>query len=257
MIIRQRIKDKKTSSEVVEICNICYKTFNSPEDNKPLFYKEHSDNNEIEIIFEEEITVSNEYKTGEFPEKKEEIASYVWVEEDFAGFQGMTIKGEVAAFKYACPALRTELVKGRLFKDSQGRELTILEVPKGKKPIDVEVTTMNNNPNEKIGKAKIHIWQPTKKKPFTIMVTMFSGSKYVFVKTVMEKFVKPFIDALISEPDEDPLSQYRVKVHNKSVINENVNLKVENELNEKCDQCNQMCRGKHGLGIHYSKMHVV
>ena len=88
--------------------------------------------------------------------------------------------------------------------------MKIIEAPRNK-PIEVEVTTLSKKPNEKKGKAKVHMWQPNKKKDCTIMVSLHSGSQFIFVKAVMEKFIKIFINALISEPDEDPLSQFRVK----------------------------------------------
>ena len=156
------------------------------------------------------------------------------------------MKGGGESYKEACTMLKAEFVKGRIFNDSHGRQLTILEVPKDKKPIEVEVTTKSSKPNEKRGKAKVHMWQPSKKKPCTIMVSMYTGSDYVFVKTVMEKFIKPFMDAIISEPDEDPIRKFRVKSKDNSV-------KVE--LSDKCDECGQLCKGKRGVGIHMGRMH--
>ena len=82
------------------------------------------------------------------------------------------------------------------------------------------------------------------------MVSMYSGSQFVFVKAVMEKFIKLLIDALISEPDKDPMSPYRVNIKESSTVR-------DSELTEKCNQCGQMCKGKRGLGIHIGRMHTV
>ena len=161
-------------------------------------------------------------------------------------YQGMPMKGGGQAYKEACTALKSQLVKGRIFNDSQGRQLTILDVPKDKKPIEVEVTNKSSKPYEKHGKAKIHMWQPSTKKPCTIMVSMFAGADYVFVKTVMEKFIKLFIDAIISNPDDDPLKKYKVETQEKTVLV---------ELSEKCDECGQVCKGNRGLRIHIGRMH--
>ena len=89
------------------------------------------------------------------------------------------------------------------------------------------------------------------------MDNLHSGSQFVFVKAVMEKFIKPFIDALISEPDKDPLNLYRMTNQDKPVLKENMSVKFDNKLNEKCNKCGQMCKGEHGLNIHISKMHTV
>ena len=133
--------------------------------------------------------------------------------------------------------------------------MTVLEVPTSKKPTEVEVITLSKKSSEKKGKAKIHMWEPSKKKPCTIMVCRHSGSQFVFLKTVMEKFLKPFMDSLIIEPKESLLSQY-----SKHEGNDKKSFKVEKdltdpELTEKCEKCGQMCKGKRGLGIHVGRMH--
>ena len=51
------------------------------------------------------------------------------------------------AYKDACTALKTQFVKGKLFKDLHGRQLKIIEVPRNK-PIEVEVTTLSKKTNE-------------------------------------------------------------------------------------------------------------
>ena len=61
-----------------------------------------------------------------------------------------TITESTEAYKEACTEFRKNLVKGRQFKDSQNRQITILDVPKQKnRAIEVEVTTLSNKPNEK------------------------------------------------------------------------------------------------------------
>ena len=236
-------------SEVIDICDFCEKSFNNFEEKATHCRNEHCNTEGIAV---ETVEVSSEYNIRECPEKTEKVAS-VWSVEESHSYQNMTMKGGSEAYKEACTALKSELVKGKLFKDSHGRQLNILEVPKDKKPIIVEVTTKSNKPNEKRGKAKIHMWEPSKKKPCTIMVSRHLGSEYVFVKTVMEKFIKPFIDAIISEPDEDPLDIYRVKTQDNPLGKEKGNVKIESDT--ECDKCGQMFKGKHGLGIHMGKMH--
>ena len=94
--------------------------------------------------------------------------------------------GSSKAYKEACNELRTNLVKGRQFKDSQNRQITILDVPKQKSnAIEVEVTTLLNKPDEKRGKARINMLQPKAKGPTKIVANMPSGSDYLFAKVLM------------------------------------------------------------------------
>ena len=259
MLVRHRLKDhvEKTVnqiSEVVELCDICNRSFTSSKEKINHYNNEHSASDEIEVIETSPVN-SNDYTINEFPEKQEK-AENVWTVDNDVSYQGMRMKGEGQVYKDACTALKTNLVKDRVFKDSQGRQLTILLVPKGNKPIEVEVTTISKKSKEKRGKAKVHMWEPTKKKPCTIMVSTYSGFDYVFVKTVMEKFIKPFIDALISEPNEDPLGSFSPKMQDKNEVKENISVKVEGDPKLKCVLCGQMCRGKRGLGIHIGRMHA-
>ena len=64
-----------------------------------------------------------------------------------------------------------------------------VKLAKGNKPIKVEATTLSNKPNTKRGKVKIHMWQPRQIKQCIIMVSLYTGSNYVFVKTVLNKFI--------------------------------------------------------------------
>ena len=61
---------------------------------------------------------------------------------------GINIKGKSMYFQDACIAQKNQLKKGKIFKDNEGRQLTILEAPNGPGPIDVEVTTLSNKPSE-------------------------------------------------------------------------------------------------------------
>ena len=85
------------------------------------------------------------------------------------------------------------------------------------------------------------MYEPTPKKKTTLSVTLFSGSQYLFAKAVMEEFIKPFIDSLISDPNEDPMQQYRV-------------LK-DIELLEMWEECGQDFKTNNGLRIHIGRMH--
>ena len=88
------------------------------------------------------------------------------------------------------------------------------------------------------------------KKGATIQASLYSGSSFVFVKVLMEMFVKTFIESLISEPDEDPMDQYRVKPKEKYTGKDNSNSKEE-----KCGECDRTFPTSHGLNIHIGKAH--
>ena len=163
---------------------------------------------------------------------------------------GITMKGKGLEFQDTCIALKNQMVKGRIFRDNKRRLLTILEAPKGTAPIDVEVTTLSKKPTEKRGKAKLMLHKPNRKKGATIQAGLYTGSSFVFVKVLMEKFVTPFIDSLISEPDEDPMAQYRVKPQEKTNGKENMAIKEK-----KCDDCEKTFPTSHGLSIHIRRAH--
>ena len=161
ILVRHRLQSHKANSlelkiksVMVEICDICNETFNSPEDLKRHDDEDHRLTNNIEVI-------SDEYKISEYPEERETTKS-VWTKGETSGYQGMTIKGGSVAYKDACTALKTQFVKGKVFKDLHGRQLKIIEVSRNK-PIEVEVTTLSKKTNERKGKAQIHMWEPTKK----------------------------------------------------------------------------------------------
>ena len=166
---------------------------------------------------------------------------------------GMTMKGKSLAFKDACIKLKQQLVKGRMFKDSKGRKLTILEAPKGTGPIDVEVTTLSVKANEKRGNAKLMLHKPNIKKGATIQASLFSGSQFVFVKALMDMFVKPFVDSLMNDPDKSLMDLFKVTPHNKTIGKESMSVKVPLEF--KCDLCVKNFPTNHGLSIHTGRVH--
>ena len=163
---------------------------------------------------------------------------------------GITMKGKGLQFQDACIALKQLMVKGRTFKDNNGRILTILDAPRGTAPIDVEVTTLSKKPSEKRGKAKLIIHKPNMKRDATLHAGLYSGSNFVFVKELMEMFVKPFIDSLISDESEDPMNQYRVKSEENNSDNKTIPIKEE-----KCNDCDKTFPTSRGLSIHVGRVH--
>ena len=103
--------------------------------------------------------------------------------------------------------VKNHLKKEKIYKDNEGRQLKILEAPNGPGPIDMEVTMLNKKPSDKRGNAKLIIHKPNIKRGATIQASLFAGSSFVFVKTLMHKFIKPFLDSLISDPDENNMGQ--------------------------------------------------
>ena len=138
--------------------------------------------------------------------------------------------------------------------DNEGRQLTVLKAPNGPGPIDVEITTLSKKPNEKRGNAKLNIHKPNPKRSATIQAILFAGSSFIFVKTLIHKFVRPFIDSLISEPDENPMDQYIVKPQNKTFGKENVTVVVASK--SQCVHCERKCPTNHGFSIHVGKEHT-
>ena len=54
------------------------------------------------------------------------------------------------------------------------------------------------------------MYEPKVKGKTKMLVNTPSGSEYIFANTVMMMFLKPFMDSIISEPDEDPMGQFKV-----------------------------------------------
>ena len=50
-------------------------------------------------------------------------------------------------------------------------------------------------------------------------------------------FLKPFMDSIISEPDEDPMNQYKINSQNKTLGKEIVSETENTTVN--CDECGQ------------------
>ena len=122
MLVRHRLtnhieKHIKETSEVVELCDVCNESFTSSKDKVEHYKKEHCDEDDIEVVETTSIT-SNEYSINEFPEKKEK-GEHIWKVEEEDVCQGMRMKGNGSVYKEACTALKTNLTKGRIFKDSQ------------------------------------------------------------------------------------------------------------------------------------------
>ena len=102
------------------------------------------------------------------------------------------------------------------------------------------------------------MYRPNKarKKDCSIQVTRKSGFSIVFVKTIVEMFIKPIIDTIISDPDKDPISSFTSNGHNKTI-----GKKIDNnepEMRPKkayCDYCDKMFYNTKGLKIHMGKVH--
>ena len=49
----------------------------------------------------------------------------------------------------------------------------------------------------------------------TIQLSTSGGYDIVFVKVLMEIFIKPMIDQVINDPEKDPVTQFTTKHHKK------------------------------------------
>ena len=195
----------------MELCEICDTFFNGSRSLRDHQNEKHSDNVDRDKF--------DEYVIEEYPEKKVN-ASNVYGEDEDMGYQGIRMTGSSRTYKNACTELRSQFVKGIKFSDLQGRVITILDIPKGKnKTIEVELTTLSKKPSEIRGKAKHKHVQTQSKGKTKSMVNIFAGSEYIFAQTVMMMFLKPFMDSIISEPVEDPMSQYKINSQNKTLEN--------------------------------------
>ena len=236
-----------TEDKEVFICDICETIF--PQELLLTKHYETNHNDDYERINKSEYFKMEE--TGGKKEKDPRPGMEAFENDNLNNEPtGINMKGKGLEFQDACIALKHQMVKGRIFRDKKGRTLTILEAPKGTLPIDVEVTTHSKKPTEKRGKAKLIIHKPNMKKGVTIQASLYSGSSFVFVKVLMEMFVKTFIESLISEPDEDPMDQYRVKPKEKNTGKNNSKSKEE-----KCEECDRTFPTSHGLNIHIGKAH--
>ena len=131
---------------------------------------------------------------------------------------GIIMKGKSQTFKDANVVLKSKIEKGKIFKDEKGRQFKILNILEDD-TIEVEVKTLSSKPNEKRGQVKLKMYRPNKlrKKDCSIQVMRSSGYSIVFVKAIMKHFIQPIIDAIINEPDNDPMTLYTVKTQDKAM----------------------------------------
>ena len=131
---------------------------------------------------------------------------------------GIIMKGKSQAFKDANISIKSKLTKGTNLKDSKGREIKILNILEDD-AMEVEVKTLSKKPDEKRGIVRLKIYRPNKirKKECSIQITRKSGFSIVFVQTLVEMFLKPIIDLIINEPENDPIGPYTVNANDKTV----------------------------------------
>ena len=102
------------------------------------------------------------------------------------------------------------------------------------------------------------MYRPNKarKKDCSIQVTRKSGHSIVFVKTLVEMFIKPIIDTIINDPDKDPINRFTINAHNKTMGKKKGN--QETEIRPKkavCDYCEKKFFDSKGLSIHIGRVH--
>ena len=125
--------------------------------------------------------------------------------------------------------------------------------------MEVEVKTLSLKPNEKRGQVKLKMYRPNKlrKKDCSIQVMRSSGHNIVFVKAIMKHFIQPIIDAIIDEPDNDPLTRYTLKTQDKTMGKDSVSVHPEEkDKTAYCEYCDKMFFFNHkGLKIHMGKIY--
>ena len=102
------------------------------------------------------------------------------------------------------------------------------------------------------------MYKPNKnrKKECCILISRSAGHDIVFVKTLMEMFLKPMMDSVLNSPEIDPIDSFTTKPQDKTVGKENVTVKQEpKEENVKCEHCYRIFMNNIGLSIHIGKMH--
>ena len=170
---------------------------------------------------------------------------------------GIIMKGKSQAFKDANTKLKAKLIKGTMLKDNKGREIKVLSILEDD-AMEVEVKTLSKKPDEKRGIVRLKMYRPNKarKKDCSIQVTRKSGFSIVFVKTIVEMFIKPIIDTIINDPDKDPTNSFTTNGHNKTMGKKIGN--TEPEVRPKkanCDFCDKMFYDTKGLSIHIGRIH--
>ena len=202
---------------------------------------------------------SEYYDIKNFPDNKEddEEVNKAYGKKKQVDHTGIMMKGRNQAFKDANIILKSKLTKGMVLTDEKGRELKILNILDDDS-MEVEVRTLSKKSNEKRGQVRLKMYRPnpSRKKDYSIQVTRSSGYSFVFVKTLVEMFLKPIIDSLINEPSGDPLECYIVKPQNRKVGKDDNNMKKENKDNKAyCEYCDKMFYNNKGLKIHKGRMH--
>ena len=202
------------------------------------------------------------YEITNFPDNKEdsedEEVNRAYGKKKQIDQTGIIMKGRSQTFKDANIVLKSKLTKGMVLTDKKGRELKVLNILEDDS-MEVEVRTLSKASNEKRGQVRLKMYRPnrSRKKDCSIQVTRSSGYSIVFVKTLVEMFLKPIIDSIINEPSVDPLDRYTVKPPNKKVGKDRCDVKhEENENKAQCEYCDKLFVNVKGLRIHIGKMHT-
>ena len=161
------------------ICSECGLLFPTAEEQKSHNEKEHDckiinlDNMQKEDVKVDEednpeprhknlSTTSEFYEIREFPENNlpdDEDLDKVYGTRPKLDQQGITMKGKSQTFKDALTILKGKLQKGKIVKDSKGRQITILNELDGG-ALEVEVQTLSKKTNEKRGRVKLNMYRP-------------------------------------------------------------------------------------------------
>ena len=175
---------------------------------------DRSDSNSAGIVKSEYYDIKNYPDNQNESEDEEVVRAYGKKKE--VKQTGIIMKGKSQAFKDANTKLKAKLTKGTMLKDNKGREIKVLSILEDD-AMEVEVKTLSKKPDEKRGIVRLKMYRPNKarKKDCSIQVTRKSGFSIVFVKTIVEMFIKPIIDTIINDPDKDPISSFTSNSHNK------------------------------------------
>ena len=169
------------------------------------------------------------------------------------------MKGKGIALKDAFIVGNSKMAKGMILKDGKGRQIEILN-EKADGALDIEVNTLSKKLNEKRGQAMLHMYKPNRarNKNCSILVSRSKGHDIVFSKVLMEKYIKPMIDSVISDADVDPLKPFSAKPQEKTVGKESVTVKQEiKDTSVQCDKCDKVFGHIKGVRIHKGKVHSV
>ena len=242
-------------------CSQCGEIFNTLKDQENHSLNHHGiGDNEVEEGQHKLSIKSEHYEIREYPENtttENKELDKVFGKKTKIDQQDITLKGKNQAFKDASTAIKSKLKKGKILKDNKGRQVTILdELPDG--AYKVEVQTLSKKANQKPGQVKLHLYrpEPSRKKVCTILISKFGGFDIVFVKVLMEMFMKPMIDLIFNYPGRDPVKDFIEKPHEKTIGKDIVSIKEESdEVNASCKICDKVCLNDKGLRIHMGKVH--